>query len=273
MPIRFPRLHRPAGVLLGLVLVFAIVAALFDWNWLRHPLERYLLDRSGREVRIGDLHIDLGFEPTVRVRDVFIENAPWADKRPTAVAGEASFTFSLRSVWERRPVISRLILIDADVDMERQADGLRNWRLRNPEDRGPGRVKVLRLEPHRTTIRFVRRDVDLDITASASSPKTGSEALKPDAAHPTRIDFKGEFGGTAFSGEVLTGELLTFLETGESFPLRGHISAGKSKLDVDGTIADLFNPSAIDAKIRLAGPSLSKLARFLPHLAARLAAI
>lgn len=262
MPFRFLKFGRTTSVLVGLLVLFAIVVALFDWNWLRHPLERYLMDRSHREVRIGDLHVDLGFEPTVRVRDVYIENAPWADKRPTAVAGEASVTFSLKSVWERRPVISRLVLIDADVDMERQADGLRNWRLQNPEDRGPGQVKVLRLEPHRTTIRFVRRDVDLEVTAAASSSEAGSEDLKPDATHPTRIAFKGEFGGTAFSGEVLTGELLTFLETGESFPLRGHASAGKSKLDADGTIADLFSPSAIDAKVRLAGPSLSKLDTF-----------
>ena len=265
MPFRFPKFGRTTSVLLGLVVLLAIGAALFDWNWFRHPLERYLIDRSHREVRIGDLDVDFGFslEPTVRLRDVYIENAPWADKRPAAVAGEASFTFSLKSVWEGRPVISRLVLIDADLDMERQADGLRNWRLRNPEDRGPGRVKVLRLEPHRTKIRFIRRDFDLDVTAAASPSQSGSDGLEPDASHPTRIDFKGEFEGSAFSGEVLTGALLTFLETGESFPMRGHASAGKSRLDVDGTVTDLFNLSAIDAKVRLAGPSLSKLHPFL----------
>jgi uncharacterized protein involved in outer membrane biogenesis len=267
MPLRFPKFRRTTSILLGFVVVLVIGAALFDWNWFRHPLERYLINRSDRQIRIGDLHVDIGFslEPTVRVRDLYIENAPWADKQPGAVAGEASFTFSLKSVWERRPVISRVILIDANVSLERQADGLRNWRLRNPEDRGPALVKVLRLEPHRTTIRFVRRDIDLDVTASASSSQTGSEDLRPDAAHPTRIDFKGEFGGTAFSGEVLTGELLTFLETGESFPMRGHAAAGKSRLHVDGTLADLFNPSAIDAKVRLAGPSLSKLDSFFRY--------
>jgi uncharacterized protein involved in outer membrane biogenesis len=264
MSFRFPKFGRTTSVLLGLVVLLAIVAALFDWNWFRHSLERYLILRSHREVRIGDLHVDLGFslEPTVRVRDLYIENAPWADKRPAAVVGEASFTFSLKSVWEGRPVISRLVLIDADLDLERQADGLRNWRLRNPGDRGPGRVKVLRLEPHRTKIRFIRRDIDLDVTAMASASQSGSDGREPDALHPTRIDFKGESGGTEFSGEVLAGALLTFLETGESFPMRGHASAGKSRLDVDGTVADLFNPSAIDAKVRLAGPSLSKLHPF-----------
>ena len=261
MPHPFPKFSRTISVWLGLLVVFAIVVALFDWNWFRHPVERYFSDRSHREIRIGDLHVDIGLslEPTVRVRDLFIENAPWADKRPFIVAREAFFTFSLKSVWERRPVISRLVLIDAEVDLERQADGLRNWRLRNPEDRGPGRVKVLRLEPHRTAIRFVRRDVDLEVTAAASSPEAGSEDLQPDAAHPTRVAFKGEFGGTAFSGEVLTGEMLTFLETGESFAVRGHGSAGKTRLYVDGTIADMFDPSAIDTQMRLSGSSLSKV--------------
>lgn len=197
----------------------------------------------------------------MHVRDVYIENAPWASKRPVVVAGEISFTFSLKSLWERRPVISRMVLIDADVDLERQADGLRNWRLRNPEDRGPGRVKVLRMEPHRTKIRIIRRDIDLDVVAAAKD--AGANGQPPDASRPTRIDFKGEFGGREFSGEVLTGTLLTFLETGESFLVRGHASTGASRIDVDGTVADLFKPSAIDAKVRLAGPSLSNLHPFI----------
>ncbi len=95
MPFRFPRFGRTTSVLLGLLAVSAVVVTLFDWNWFRHPVEQYLIDRSHREVRIGDLHVDLGFSlgPTVRVRDVYIENAPWADQRPFIVAGEASFTF------------------------------------------------------------------------------------------------------------------------------------------------------------------------------------
>jgi uncharacterized protein involved in outer membrane biogenesis len=264
MPFKFRTFDRTIKAGLGLLVVVAVTIALFDWNWFRHPLERYLIDRSHREIRIGDLHVEVGLslEPTVRVRDVYIENAPWADKRPFLTAREVSFTFSLRSVWQRRPVISHLVLIDADLDMERQADGLRNWRLRNPEDRGPGKVRVQSLEPHGAKIRFVRRDVGLDMTASSKPSALGAEELKPDTAHPTRIDFKGEFGGAAFTGAVVTSEVLTFLDTGRSFPMRGHASAAKSRFEVDGTIADMFEPSAIDADVRLAGPSLANLKSF-----------
>ncbi len=256
---RLPRPGTKTKILLGLFIVPVIVVALFDWNWFRHPLERYLFDRSHREVRIGDLHVDFGWslEPTVRLRNVYIENAPWADKRPAAVAGQASFTFSLKSLWEGQPVISRLVLIDADIDLERQADGLRNWRLRNPDNRAQGKVKVMRLEAQRTRIRFVRRDIDFEVVA-ASSPMDLAETTH-DAVLSTRIGFEGEFQGVRFSGEAMTGERLTLLDTGEDFPLRGHASAGKSRLDVDGSMADLFRPSATDAKVLLAGPSLSEL--------------
>ena len=92
---KLPALHRGAKILLALLVATIVLVALFDWNWLRRPLERYLAHESGREVRIGDLHVALGLnlQPTVRARDVYIENAPWAAARqPFATAGEARFT-------------------------------------------------------------------------------------------------------------------------------------------------------------------------------------
>ena len=156
-------------ILLGVVLAVALTLALFDWNWLRPSLERHLSENSQRAVRIGDLEVELGFsfEPTVRLRRVYIENAPWADtKRPLAVAGEASFTFALKTLWDERRVVSRIVLKDAEVDLEWLPDGLRNWRLREPDYRGPGKYKVLSVETHRTSIRFARRGIDLDVVGT-----------------------------------------------------------------------------------------------------------
>jgi uncharacterized protein involved in outer membrane biogenesis len=248
-----------------MVAVAAIGVLLFDGNWLRHPLERYLTDRSHREVRIGGLHVE--FEPpselTFHLRDVFIENASWADKQPAARISQAAISVSVKSLWAQHPIISRLVLVDAELDLERQKDGLRNWRLIDPEDRSPGRVKVLSLEAHRTTIRFVGRDIGLHVTARATPVQSDPDAGNPSVAHPTRIRFQGEMGGSAFSGDIQTGERLTFLDTGESFVMRGHASAGNNRLDVDGQVADLFNPSALDAKVHLSGASLSGLRPFV----------
>ncbi len=258
---RLPVPGRKTGVLLGAGLFVLLALALFDWNWLRPSLERHLAEESLREVRIGELDVELGFsfEPTVRLRRVYIENARWADsKRPMAVAGEASFTFSLRTLWDERRVISRIVLKDAEVDLEWRPDGLRNWRLREPDYRGPGIYKVLTLETHRSSIRYLRPAVELDIIG-ISAP-----AAQPDPRFPARIAFKGTYRATAFSGEALTSDLLTLQDTGRFFPLRGHLSYGKTRLEADGMIADMLKQITIDGKARASGASLAQLQPFFP---------
>jgi len=145
---------------IGLALVAQVVA--FDWNLLRPRLEQYLAEKSHRSVRIGDLQVSLSasLDPTLRLRRVRIDNAAWADARPFIDAGELRATFLLSSLIDRRPVISRLVLIDADVDFERRADGLRNWRLIRPEDRGPTRVRLMSIEAIRSKIRFAHRGLE-----------------------------------------------------------------------------------------------------------------
>lgn len=267
---RWSRLGPRTKVLSSLVLVFAVVIMVFDWNWFRGPLERYLYKKSNREIRIEDLHVTLGLTlaPTVRLRGVYIENAPWAvNKQPLVVAGEAAFTFSLRSLLERRPIVTRLVLHDADVDLERQADGLRNWRLRNPDDRSPGRVKVMTLEAYRTRIRFIHGGSDI-LGVATSTPVLPVLWSQMNEALSNRIAFNVTHRGTVFAGVALTGDLLSFRESGVSFPLRGYVMMGKARLDVDGSIADIFDLSTLDAKVRIAGPTLASLQPLFPHFGA-----
>jgi hypothetical protein len=47
---RLTALRPVTKVLVGFALVLAVAAAVFDWNWFRRPLERYLMEKSGREV-------------------------------------------------------------------------------------------------------------------------------------------------------------------------------------------------------------------------------
>ncbi|MGZ5139609.1 MAG: AsmA family protein [Burkholderiales bacterium] len=284
---RLSAMGRRSRILLAVCLVLVAMVALFDWNWFRPPIERYLSDKSGREVRLGDLHVALGFslEPTIRLRGVYIENAPWAAKRPLVTAGELSFTVSLKSVWQGRPIISKLVLVDADIDMERQADGLRNWRLKNPEDRSPGTVRVQILEAHRSQVRLVNRGIDLDFTASAapaasnaglqsSGERRGDSADAQPGKSPrdrptgtdeltTRISYKGTYEGVSFTGEALSTGLLSFRESGYSFPLRGHLTARKTRVDYDGFFTDVFDLGPMDAKVRVAGPTLAYVHPFL----------
>jgi len=248
---------------LGLAAAIAALAFAWDWNWFRGPLERHLADESGRAVHIGDLHVafDRGLDPTVRLRDLHIDNAPWARAtagKPFAKAGEVAFTFAWRSLVERRPVVSHLLLVDADVSLERRADGLRNWRLRNPDDRGPGQFKFLRLEAHQSRLRFAHEGIGLDVRTAATDLPPGASPLA------SRIAFEGTWRDAPFTGSADTSRVLTFLETGEAFSLRGHGQSGKSRLDADGQVTDLFKLDGVEADLTLSGPSLADVRRLLP---------
>jgi uncharacterized protein involved in outer membrane biogenesis len=253
------RSHPYLALALGCVVALAAFVVAFDWNWLRGPLVSYLTEQSGREVRIGDLHVDaFSLEPTVRLRDVYVQNAPWAGERPFATAAEASFTVSLKSLWERRPIISRLVLVDADVDMQRQADGLRNWRLTRPHDRTPGRLTIQTLEPHRTTIRFVNRAIELEFVGRAQAlDKPTTDGLS------SRITFEGRYQGAPYAGEALTAGILSFRGSGVVFPARGELKSRDARVEVDGLFTDLFDLGTFDAKIRVSGSTLSRVHPFL----------
>ena len=86
-------------------------------------------------------------------RGLRVENAAWADKqRPLVDAGLLRFEFEWQSFTGPRVTVTRAVLVDARIDLERSADELRNWRLSNPLDRGPGRIRVLSLEAGDTRV-------------------------------------------------------------------------------------------------------------------------
>ena len=51
---------------------------LFNWNWLRKPLQNYISKKTQREFTISHIDVDLGFTPTIKLKDVYFANADWA---------------------------------------------------------------------------------------------------------------------------------------------------------------------------------------------------
>ena len=245
---RLRALGPKAKLGLGALALLVLLLALFDWNWLRPPLERYLSHTSGRSVRAADLHLslDAALRPVVRLRGVRIDNAPWADtKAPFAVAGEARFTFSWPSLLQDVRVVTHLVLVDADIDLQRQADGLRNWRLTRPDDRGPPRMQVLSLEPHNSRLRVVHQGIGL-VLQTAATPLAA-----PEGPLTQRIRFSGRWHEAPIEGEALTGPVLSLQRTGRFFPLRGQVQSGPAVLQLDGEVADLIKLGGVNAQLRL----------------------
>ena len=254
-----------AAVLVTAGVALCALALAFDWNWLRGPIERHLEERSGREVRIADLDVDFDswLEPTVRLRDVWVQNADWASsKEPLIAAREISFEIALSSLWGDRYEVRHLTLVDAKVDMERLADGRRNWRLTRPQDVAPGRVRVMQLEVRDSRVRFVNREIGLELIANAT-PLAADDADAAEHALTTRVAWRGEYEGYPFTGEAAVPRAVSFRGSGISFPARGHLTSRDTRVEFDGLFTDLFDLGPADAKVTVSGPSLALVYPFV----------
>ena len=109
---------------------------------------------------------------------------------------------------------------------------------------------------------------DVEVNASTFDPmkqeKVKDANASPDnSRYSTRYTFKGRYHDADFSGTALTGEVLSFQESGVPFPLKGDLQAGTTRVRVEGTIADAANISGIDTQLQIEGQTLANLYPFL----------
>jgi uncharacterized protein involved in outer membrane biogenesis len=251
-----------AALALAVLVLVAIVA--HPW-WLAPLVGSYLSETSGRAVHFDSLRVGLSatLAPVFHLRGVRIANAPWADtSRPFAVCDEAIFVFAWRRFEDRR-VVALLVLRNGEVNLETGADGLRNWRLREPLDRGLGHYWFYALEPHATRLSFIHHGIDLHLQTAARDTPAQTSAAAPGEPLTMQIDFDGAYREVAFKGRVETGPVLSFLETERWFGVRGGAAIDGARLDVDGRTADIFRSPRFDAHVAVQGRSLAFLHPFV----------
>jgi len=262
----FPRRHP---LVTTIVVALLLLCVLFDWNWFRRPLERYVSQKTERTFRISDLHVKLGFTPTIRMRDVYFSNAPWSKEEAMARIKELEFSVSLRDLPEKI-LVPRVALTEPDLVFERLKDDRRNWTLSPPSDTSPSRLRISTLSVNKGHLRYLDHGepLTLDVHADTFDPARQDKVRDADAKpvnnrYSTRYTFSGSYHGAGFSGNALTGEVLSFQESGVPFPLKGSLAAGTTRLEVEGTIADTVKISAIDASVKIEGRTLANLYPFL----------
>lgn len=244
-----------AGVLVALVLVF-------DWNWLRGPVERYVTEKTGRQLTIGgNIDVTLGFPPTVRMGKVRYENPPWSQERQMAAIEQLEFQPRIWPLFSGNLVVEHATALSPDVLLERTADGKRNWVFGKSDDPDAHAPQIMSLAIDRGTIRV--RDAMKEFDAQIQVT-TEAQAGGQDAALPTRIAFSGSYLKVPFSGNAKIGDLLALRDTRQPFPLRGKAKIGETHVEIDGKATDILRLYGIDARVKLAGPDWSRLFPVIP---------
>lgn len=251
------RPSRPAlAILAALLLGLIVLLILFDWNWLKGPLQRSVESRTGRPFLIqGDLDVDLGRITTVSGQQLSFGNADWSKHPTMARADRAELEIELMPLlfqWDLR--IRELRLSKPDLRLEKGPDGTGNWVFKqDSKDDSP--LPLRRVWVDNGRLRYAnaadKTDIDISVDSAASDKRT--------VAAPIDIKGKGRWIGNAFSISGRAESPLELSQTDEPYRIDLRAQAGGTRAHARGNLVNPFQLRGFDLQLELSGQDLEDL--------------
>ncbi|MCE8016592.1 AsmA family protein [Halomonas sp. MCCC 1A17488] len=162
------KVARRIAMTMGTVaLLLAAAVLLLESAWFRGWLADQASTQLGREVTIGDHAIDWGLPLTLRLDEVEVANAPWADD-PMARLDELTVTLDVGALLQRRIELERVGVRRPQLLLLRREDGSTN--IDDLVDEEPTEEQGIPLWPEtfvvdrgRLVYRDAGRDIELDV--------------------------------------------------------------------------------------------------------------
>ncbi|HYM87335.1 MAG TPA: AsmA family protein [Pseudoxanthomonas sp.] len=238
-----------------LLAALVLLILLFDWNWLKGPIERIVQARTGRELKIGgNLDVDLGRITTVKADKLRFGNAPWSKEPTMAVVDRAEIDFELWPlVFKRQTRIPEIRLTTPDVWLETGPKGVGNWVFGDQSGDNPMQFRRIWIDQGRLRFFDAPKKTDIDISVN-SAPATGKNT-----APPIDINGKGRWTGNAFKLSGRAESPLELSNSTEPFSIDLKASAGPTNAHARGTLIDPFRLRDFDLRLALSGQNLEDL--------------
>lgn len=248
--------------LLGIfgVLVVGAIAAIFLIDWEGRGAE-LLSAAVGREVQLGSLDIDPGWTTTVRVTDMTVANAEWAEADKLLTLDEGEIAVKVWPLISGRTEVPRIMLRKPNIVLEKDADGRANWDLgagaeaagkaAEPDERSEfPEIRKFTIEDGRLRYRDAQRKIDLD-------GKIATGTADADGADTVDLNLKGALEGRPLELDFTGGSFLTLRETEKPYPVELDLRFGKTRIRADGTMTDPVKLAGLNIDLAVEGPTLA----------------
>lgn len=242
---------------LATLLGAALLIALLGWNWMRQPLERYTLEKTGRVLKIeGNITVKLGW-PVARLRADGVEfaNPPWAQEKKMLAARGVEVSVDLTQLLLRKIAFPEVLLDHAAVFLEQAPDGRRSWLLDLEQQDENARIWLGRILLNHATLGYDDTAQKTRLRGELSTGNSKAPANATDLAFAAR----GQFKGVSVKAQGNGGPVLALRDTTQAYPLKVDATLGHTLVKVNGTVTGLLALTAVDMHMVLKGDSLEHL--------------
>ncbi|WP_259163894.1 AsmA family protein [Xanthomonas sp. 4461] len=240
----------------GVAAVLAIFVLLFDWNWLRGPVERIVSAKTGREFRLGHLDVGLGRTTTVRGERLQLANAAWSKRGAMAEMNAAEIDVELWPLLRGKVRLPEIRLDQPTVLLEAGNDTHPgNW-VFDDQDGNGSMPRLGRLLVTKGRLRYIDDDArsDIDVAINSLAP-----ARSDQRAAPIGIDGKGRWKAYPFTLKGNTASPLELSQSEHPFRIDLRGSAGATRTHVRGTLTNPFQFQVFDLQMALSGQDMQDL--------------
>lgn len=240
------------------VLLLVLAIALLGWNWLRAPLERMALQKTGRELVVsGDLTVNFDW-PVARLHaaGVSFANPAWAKEKQMVRAEGVEVSLDLSALLRRNIAFTEVRLDHAAIFLEQSPDKRKSWLLDTNQQDESARIHIGRVALDHGTLGY--DDVSQKTSIRAELSTAAGVSSRP-AALDLSFSATGQFKGQALKVQGSGGPVLALRDTSQPYPLKLSASVGPTHVQVDGTLTGLLAFSGVDMQMALRGGSLEQL--------------
>lgn len=262
MKIPFP-LKLFAGLILVPVVLGGLYIAFFGLNVLRHPIERLVLNKTGRELIIqGDVDMTFGWPyPRLRAGAVSFANPPWARQKQMLSAEAVDLMIDLPQLFQHSLVFPEVRLKRPVIYLERGLNGQKNWLLDVNQQDESARIQIVRLTLDEARLGYDDAKQNTRLSAEISSSAAPQDMPDSAAAQSDGIVFtvQGQYQGMMLEAHGKGGAVLGLRDDKTPYPLSAELMIGHTAAKFSGTVTSLLKFTAIDLQLSVQGTSLAQL--------------
>jgi len=256
------------GTLLLTAMAALVFLAMAGDDFYRWALRQAIEGTIDREIRVdGSFSFAVGLEPVLSVTDVWVENAPWADKKEMVRAQRVEVQIALGPLFSGIVLIPRLVVEGLDLDLETSPEGKNNWEAAGAKGTDEGAaipesliypvLEIISLRDIAVTHRDRQSGRDTEILIDFLH----NEGLTGDAGFETLGE--GRFNRRPFQITGRFGSIEEALTATAPYPLEVTLQFSGLVADLTGSVQNLPAAQGFDLSLNVRTPAIGEVLRAL----------